>query len=495
VGRVHTIIVGLGILLGVALGEVWYIHHGWLLVYLLLTVAIISLIFTRYGRWVELGGWFLVGLLLGNWRFGVVQSIPAADVSRYIDQVVTIQGVVMSDPDVSPTETKFDLQVRSIDTGEIISGKILVKTRRYPTYQYGNLLSVTGKLVSPISDDQSNYARYLGRFGIYTLCDFPEINIVKEFVGQPIWRWLYGVKHYVLQVTQQVMPEPAAGLLAGLLLGVSSALPKNLLDSFNATGLTHIIALSGFNITIVAGAVLSLLRWLPLSIRLTVAIIVIWLFVLLTGGAPSAIRAALMGVLVLVAQLVGRLSDISISVILTAVIMVGLNPKILGSDIGFQLSFLATLGIIYLNPVLQGVGYKLPIFLRQFLLPTLSALILVTPILAVNFGRISLVAPLTNMLVVPLVPLSMLLGFWAVVGGIIQTDLGWASGWIAWVPLRLIVVLTEYFKQFSWSSINVQLAPGGWMLIYYLGVIIWLTIYYVKQIKAPPRLVSITGSR
>ena len=127
----RTIIVGLGVLLGVAVGEVWYIHHGWVLVYLLITVATISLIFTRYGHWVGLSGWFLVGLLLGNWRFGVAQPILAADVSRYIDQVVTLQGVVMSDPDVSTTETKFNLQVRSIDTGEIVSGKILVKTRRY----------------------------------------------------------------------------------------------------------------------------------------------------------------------------------------------------------------------------------------------------------------------------------------------------------------------------------------------------------------------------
>ena len=486
--RTATIIASLGFLLGVALGEVWCPHFWWVTLYLLATTLLICLVIGRYYRWVWLVGWLGLWLLVGNWRFGAVQPISPTDVSHYTNQIVTLRGIVVDDPDISAANTQFTLQVQSVDGSDKVSGKVLVKTRRYPTYQYGNLLLVTGKLLSPAEDDSTGYSRYLSRFGIYATCDYPDVQIVKEFSGQPFWRWLYGIKHYFLRMTQQVVPEPSAGLLSGLLLGVSSALPKNLLDSFNATGLTHIIALSGFNITIVAGAVLSLLRWLPLSVRLSVAIVVVWLFVLLTGGAPSAVRAALMGTLILLAGLVGRLADISISVCLTAAAMVWLNPKILGSDVGFQLSFLAMLGIVYFNPVLQQVFYRWPPLLRQFLFPTLSALIMVTPILATNFGRVSLVAPLTNLLVVPLVPLAMLLGFWAVVGGMIQVDLGWLLGWIAWAPLRLVVVLAEYFRSFPWASINVSIKNSEWMIIYYLGIVSILIVYYVRQNKTtlPP---------
>jgi len=490
VRRVYTILACLGLLVGVGLGGVWPVSSTWSAGYLWISILAITCCWYKYRFWVMPMGWCLIFIVLGSWRFNGAQMVPAMDVSHYAGQTLVIEGMIVDDPEVASGTTKFVLQVKSVDDQPSASGKVLVTLRKYPTYQYGNVVKITGKLSLPSEDSQTSYARYLSRYGIYAICSYPEVQIIKEFAGNWVWRRLYQVKHYFLQVTNQILPEPTAGLLSGLLLGISAVLPKNLLDGFNATGLTHIVALSGFNITIVAGAVVSLLRWLPLSIRLSVAVVVIWLFVLLTGGAPSAIRAALMGTLILLAGLVGRLADISISVCLTAAVMVLVNPKILGSDIGFQLSFLATLGIIYLNPVLQQVLYRWPALLRQFILPTISALVMVTPILAADFGRISLVAPLTNVLVVPLVPLAMLLGFWAVVGGIIQTDLGLVLGWIAWAPLRLIVVLTEYFRSFPWASINVKIAPGVWMVFYYLGIVILLVIYYVRQAKTKERPLS-----
>ena len=493
--RTYTILASVGFLVGVAVGNWWVLPHFGAMLYFGVGLLTISLIFYKYRRWTMLVIWFLLFALLGNWRLGAAQIIPATDVSHYEGQIVTLQGVVIDDPQISIDGTKFSVQVKSLEETPIVSGKVLIKILHYPTYQYGNLISITGKLSLPSEDPADSYTKYLAKSGIYVICNYPEIQVVQDFVGNKVWRWLYSFKHYFLQTTNQVMPEPTAGLLAGLLLGISAALPKNLLDSFNATGLTHIIALSGFNISIVSGAILKLLRWLPLNFRLIIAIVAVWLFVLLTGAAPSAVRAALMGMLILLASLLGRLADISVSLCLTAIAMVAINPKILMGDIGFQLSFLATIGIIYLSPVLEGWLHRWPRYLSGLLGATLSALILVTPILMINFGRISFIAPLTNVLVVPLVPLAMLLGFWAVIGGMIQIDLGLVLGWIAWAPLKLVAVLAEYFRNLPGASIEVAVSGGWWVVIYYLVIVVGLIIYYGRQKPAPLRVVGDTSFR
>ncbi len=492
--RVSTISFCLGILLGVMLGAYGALPHwGWVL-YFICGSLVAGLLLRKHYSKIWWGVWLMIGLVIGNWRLGVVTKIPVDDVSNWLDQTVSIQGIIINDPEITADATSFTVQVEAVDEA-IASGKLLVKTRRYPTYQYGNKLNLIGRVSLPSGETESSYSKYLARFNIYARCDFPEIALEQEFVGQPIWRWLYGIKHYWLNLATQVMPEPTSGLLSGLLLGIKAALPEELLNNFNATGLTHIIALSGFNISIVAGAILGLLRWLPLTVRLSGAIVVIWWFVLLTGAAPSALRAAIMGMLILLAGLVGRLADVTISLCLTVAAMVLANPKILLGDIGFQLSFLATIGIIYLSPIIEHIYQKhLPV-MKGLLGPTLSALIMVTPILMVNFGRISLIAPLTNVLVVPLIPLAMVLGFAAMVGGMLQTDLGLVLGWLAWAPLKLIVILVNYFSAFPFASINIKVGFGIWFIVYYLAVGSWIILHYVKKKSNPPWVDSDSRSR
>lgn len=483
--RNYTIAVCLGILLGVILGANGTLPHwGWALYFVSGSLGVGLLLRKHYPK-IWPGIWLIIGLIVGNSRLGVVSEIPVDDISHWLNQTVAIRGMIITDPEITTDTASFTVQIKMVDEASA-SGKLLVKTRRYPTYQYGNVLDLIGRVSAPSSEGESSYAKYLARFNIYARCDYPEISTAQEFAGQPVWRWLYGIKHYWLNLTNQVMPEPTAGLLSGLLLGVKAALPADLLNNFNATGLTHIIALSGFNISIISGAILGLFRWLPLPIRLSGAIIAIWWFVLLTGAAPSALRAAIMGMLILLTGLVGRLKDITVFVCLTAAAMVLANPKILLGDIGFQLSFLATIGIIYLSPILEQFWEKRWPVMKGLLSPTLAALIMVTPILMINFGRVSLIAPVTNVLVVPLIPFSMLLGFGALVGGIIQTDLGLVLGWIAWAPLKLIVVLVNYFSAFPFASINIKVAPGAWLILYYLVITSWIIIYYVKKKPNPP---------
>ncbi|MFH1088574.1 MAG: ComEC/Rec2 family competence protein [Patescibacteria group bacterium] len=479
-GRLYTISACIGFLAGVAVGEWWLIPSWQIGVYFVVALVCLGLFWAKYHRYVALIIWVSLFAVLGNWRLVTVLPIPQDDISNYHGQTITFMGQIIDDPQITLGSRKFTVIVQSSDEQPAMSGKVLIKNSRYPEYNYGNVIAITCKVNSTKGNDVSGYAKYLGRFNIYATCDYPDINIKQEFAGNLLWRWLYQLKHYFLHIADQIMPEPASSLLAGLLLGVSATLPKQIIDGFNTAGLTHIIALSGFNISIVAGAVLGLLRWLPWSMRLTVAIVAIWLFVLLTGAAPSAVRAGLMGMIILSAGLFGRLSDISVSLVLSAALMVIANPKILFGDIGFQLSFLATVGIIYFSPFLVSFNKTKFNWINNLVIPTLAALIMVTPIIMINFGRISIIAPLTNVLVVPLVPLAMLLGFWAVVGGMIWPILGSVLGWLAWLPLRLMVGVAEYMKNLSWASINLEIQAGWWLVLYYmviLGILIW---YYVS---------------
>ncbi|HCR42263.1 TPA: hypothetical protein DIV45_02805 [Patescibacteria group bacterium] len=493
-GRAYIIWAGVGFLVGVMIGEWWQIPSWQVGAYLVATIICLGLLWGKYYRHSFLIVGVSLGLILGNWRLASVLPLPPNDISHYQGQTITFVGQIIDDPQITLDAEKFTVAVQSAPIDAPVSGKVLIKTGRYPEYNYGNVLALTCKINSPSGApskagkaspwaggaDVSGYAKYLGRFNIYATCDYPEIDVKQDFAGQKLWRWLYQLKHYFLRVADQTIPEPAASLLAGLLLGASATLPKSILDGFNTAGLTHIIALSGFNISIVAGAILGLLRWLPLSARLIVALVAIWLFVLLTGAAPSAVRAGLMGMIILSAGLFGRLSDISVALMLSAVLMVGANPKILAGDIGFQLSFLATIGIVYLSPLLESCNKTKLVWLNQLVVPTLAALIMVTPILAINFGRISLIAPLTNILVVPLVPLAMLLGFWAVVGGMIWSVLGSVLGWLAWLPLRFVVAVAEYMKNLPWASLQLELQSGWWLIVYYAFVLIALNWYYVS---------------
>lgn len=480
IGRTCTIWLGVGFLAGVMIGEWWTIPSWQVGVYLIVTIICLGLFWIKYHQYMVLILWIGLFMLLGNWRFATVLSMSQTDISNYHGQSIVFTGKIIDDPQITLDATKFTAVVQSSEESDPISGKVLVKTNRHTEYQYGNLINLVCKINSTNIRDISSYTKYLGRFNIYATCDYPQIDTIKEFAGNPVWRKLYQMKHYFLRITDQVMPEPTASLLAGLLLGVSATLPKQILEGFNVAGLTHIIALSGFNISIVAGAVVGLLRWLPWSVRLTVAIIAIWLFVLLTGAAPSAVRAGLMGMIILSAGLFGRLSDVSVSLILSAAVMVLVNPKILMSDIGFQLSFLATAGIIYFSPLLVSLNKTKMQWINNLVVPTLAALVMVTPIIAINFGRVSVLAPLTNVLVVPLVPLAMLLGFWAVVGGMIWPVLGSVLGWLAWLPLRAVVAVAEYMKKLPWASIDLELQAGWWLIVYYLGIIGILIWYYVS---------------
>jgi competence protein ComEC len=163
-----------------------------------------------------------------------------------------------------------------------------------------------------------------------------------------------------------------------------------------------------------------------------------------------------MGLFVLLASQVGRASRATNALAFTAFVMLLVNPKVLVFDAGFQLSFLATMGIVYINPILQKFTKKWPkVFgLKEVLITTLSAIIMTTPLILYQFGRFSLVAPLANLLIVPLVPAVMAIGFITGLLSLVSSAVGGIVGWGAWVLLEYIIRAAEFLSSLAFASLS-----------------------------------------
>lgn len=255
-------------------------------------------------------------------------------------------------------------------------------------------------------------------------------------------------------VLGRMLPEPHAGFLAGILFGTRSTMTKDLIDAFVATGTIHIVALSGQNLSIFTG---TLATWLAsvVSRRLSSLLIIfvlVW-FLWFVGPSPSLVRAVIMGSLTLLAVIFGRRNLSLLSLVLAVSTMLALNPPWI-ADLGFQLSVLATLGIILFGQKRTGgAGPGLVGMIRDDLRITLAAQLFTTPLIFFHFHRLSLIAPLTNVLIGWTMPFLMGLGWIAAVAGYIWQPLGFLPAWAAWVLLTYVIRVVEVSAGFPLAGI------------------------------------------
>jgi competence protein ComEC len=443
----------------------------------------IALIFYRRSWLVVIVALFLAAIGSGVLRFSLTNQIKSSDISFYSTGVTTLKGVVIDDPKSTNELIKFTVRVdKIIDGDKPVSGKVLITTRKYPAYYYGNEIEMTGNLKP--TDKTTSYGKYLARFGVYATIDYPEIKVTSEFKASAFMSALYHFKNSCIDIIERSIPEPAAAFLSGLLFGNSSAMPKNVLDEFNQTGLTHIVALSGFNITLIAGVLLNWLRFFPFRLRFGLALLGIVSFVLMTGASPSVVRAAMMASVLMLSGVVGRSPNTTIALLLAATVMAWFNPKIIIYDVGFQLSFLSTVGILYLAPMLDLFLSKKLRLVNEYLGTTLAALIMTFPIIAYDFQRTSVIAPIANLLVLPLIPLTMSLGFSTLFIGAISSVLGWLTGIIVWAPLSIMIFITHVLASLPFASLEINTIHWGWLVIYYLGLLGYMIHrHYVQSQK------------
>ncbi len=271
--------------------------------------------------------------------------------------------------------------------------------------------------------------------------------------------WLTRLRDHIDRSVRGVLPEPHGALLSAILVGKRSSLPGDLRDDFLASGLIHVVAISGFNITLVALAVRRMAGWLIGRYSVLLAMLALPLYAALAGGEPSVVRATLMGELILFAWLLGRDTDALTALAVAALAIVLVDPSAL-ADVGFQLSFAGTLGLVVIAPGLSEwlTGRaRLPRLAAEPLAVTATASLMVTPIIAHTFERLQLAAIPANLL-------ALAAPVWIMVTGApvaVWAAAGWPFGdvfaWSAWVPLEYLIQAARLAAELPGASVPI---PG-----------------------------------
>ncbi len=460
------IILGLAWLAGIALAR--WLDPPLPVLGLLAVPALAAALLWRRERGPRMAALGALALLAGAARLlWATPHFGPDDVAYYNDSgQVRLVGVVAGEPDVRDTYQNLRLRAESLTIDQVgaptadarpVEGLALVRAPRYPPRAYGERLAVSGELETPPIFEDFSYKEYLARQGVYSMIRRPRVELVETGQGSPFWAALYAFKARAGETIAQILSEPYAALLTGILLGVETGIPPELYERFNATGTSHIIVISGFNIAIVA-ALLMLVGTRALGKRRAVWIAIggIALYTLLVGADAAVVRAAIMGGLFVLALYLGRQTEVRTSLIFAAILMTAVNPYVLW-DVGFQLSFSATAGLIWLTPPLERVAERwLAVLigpqhvrgamqlLSEALLVTLAAQIATGPLIVYHFGRLSVISLLTNLLILPVQPMVMLAGGLATLVGMIWLPAGQVLGWLAWLPLAWTVWVVNW---------------------------------------------------
>ena len=414
---------------------------------------------------------------LGVWRFdfsadkGIVRTLE-----EKIGQTVLLEGVISVEPDERENNTKLTIDIEK-DRLASSAGKILATVALYPEFSYGDKVQLRGVLEKPKNFGEPNdlrqfdYISYLAKDGIRYVMFQPTITLVSSGNGNFAKNILFGFKNSFLENIGKIIPEPAVSLLGGLVVGAKRSLGEEWLEKFRTVGVIHIVVLSGYNITIVAEFIMRLLAFLPRLVRLFFGGLAIILFAVMTGGSATVVRASLMAILVIVARATGRIYDITRALLLAGFLMILHNPNILIFDISFQLSFLSTLGLIYLSPAIENrLGFLTEkLQLRQIVAATIATQVFVLPLLLYQMGKLSLVALPANLLILPTIPWTMLFGFLAGALGFVSQIIALPFAFISYILLTFQLKIVAFFAALPFASISIPYFPA-WALFFCYAV-------------------------
>lgn len=489
-------------ILGISLGSFVALPEILLTVIIILGITLVGISWRRNWQVVRIG-LFLLLFVFGIIRINTIsvdhQILKTLASQEYLKEKnqhisdIIISGYIDNTPYIRNAKQYIFLKAKEATIGNKIitlKEKILLISEAYPKYTIGQAITAQGKIEIPKNTESFDYQAYLAKDQIGTLMNYPKIENVElsfsiyEKCVISFFRSIGYVRDEFTLSIAKALPEPHAALLIGILLGGTDTMPASLRESFRKTGTSHILAVSGYNVTIIAEIILLfLLFFLKRQKAFYFALFGIFCFAILTGAEASIIRAAIMGVIVLVARQQGRMYDARNALILAGFIMLYFNPQLLRYDIGFQLSFVATIGLLYLSPVCEIFFNKLcmPIILRKIVTPSIAAQLAVLPLIISQFGLISLVALPVNILITPLIPFAMLFGF--IVGsiGILSSGMAHIFSPLAWLISKIIISIVHYGGSFSWSTMTISLPSWGAFIIYVIGIILFLRFRHKLQ--------------
>lgn len=416
---------------------------------------------------------FLLVLIFGVFWNGSGKEPPEV-FEKFVGDRVALIGSVAGSPEMREKGQRFVLEVKHDE----VKTRVLVSAGFEHELEYGDAVEVSGKLTKPenfIGDNgkEFDYVNYLKKDGIYYKVDFAEVVKIGSGEGSALKRVLFNFKNKLLEKVDYAVPKTAGLLLSGLILGERAEFPTEMREEFIRTGTIHIVALSGYNITIVSEWFRALLSSFSPLVSLWGTILSIILFVLMTGASSTGVRAGIMAGLVLLAKYTGRTYDAGRALVLAGTIMVLINPMVLLYDVSFQLSFIATFAIIFLSPKMKKYFYFVTerFHLREIITDTFSAYIFVLPFILYKMGNLSLVALPANILVLPFIPLTMMLGFIVVFSGFLSGTLSLVFGFITSLFLKYELAIIHFFSSLPFASFMLPNFPLVLVILVYAGFV------------------------
>ena len=473
---------------GVFVSSFWRVGFEGAGLFLALGVAL-ALFWKFYGAETRIFlplGVFLVAASIGTFRYAQYDS--RAELAPLLEKEgmrIALEGEIISDPE------KGERFTRAVFYAE--GTNILLTLPHYPEYLYGTHLSLSGVIKRPenFAKDESSFdwPAYLAKDNIYFEIFLPEVRSAELGGGFFIKRWLFTLKHKYLENLSRVLPHPESALAAGITVGERNSLGNELEEVFRQAGLIHIVVLSGYNLTLVANAVGSVLLAfaVPRAVSVGAASLSILLFAVLAGGSGAVMRAALMGILVYFARQYGKIYEAKRALIAAAFVMTFINPKVIRFDASFQLSFLATLSLLVFLPKIEKYFSGLPktLGIKENFLATLSTQTFVTPLLLMQSGAVSLLSLAANVLVLIATPLAMFLGFFAGLAGFVSNPLATIIAWPLHLLLAYQIYLAEFFANIDIGRLPVSGVGNSTALFLYALIailVIALPVYREKKI-------------
>jgi competence protein ComEC len=434
-----------GVLAGLYISKSgWFLNSSWLVMIIPLALFLIK------PKLATLFAVILIGFIIGSWRGGAFYQ-QVNGYSNYFGEQVTVVGNVVDDTSYDERrQTEFHIGNVIID-GEELPGRVRVRGFGANQVTRGDLVKVNGNL---------NRTLGTSRQGSVTFANIEVIGKNTSFVEKVRGKFFAGV--------YSSLPEPQASLGLGFLVGVRTALPEKFSEQLALVGLTHIIAVSGYNLTILVQVVRRGFSKRSAYQSVLFSGILIALFLLMTGWSPSIMRAAIVTGFSLVAWYYGRTFLPLILILLGAGITGYINPLYIWGDAGWYLSFLAFAGVLILAPLFISRVYKKkkPNFLMFLLIETLAAIVMTAPYVAWLFGKVSLIAPVANVIVGPLIPITMLLVFLVGVIGIFFPIL---ALWVAIFPRAILtfnVWVVEKLSAIPNAQLTVTVTPAYMAVMY-----------------------------
>ncbi len=442
----------------------------------------------------------MVALLLGASRLLQHQHERTTDALAGLRDtgIVGLRGEVARPPETIEATTRWVLAVDAVKpAGSHTSwsqqqGSVLVSTRAVSAVRYGDVVELHGKLQAPAAAGQFDYGEYLARQGIGDVMRYPRTEILQRDQGNPMLRAIFSLRETLARSLQSVLPEPQSALAQGIALGIRTAIPREINDEFRRTATTHILAVSGHNLSVVTG--LLVMAAVPLAGRRNRLfglgfLALVWSYSILSGLPPSIIRAAVMATLLLAAGFVGRQNHPSLALAFSGALMALADPAVLW-DLGFQLSVLALAGVLFITPPLQDavwrrIGGRIDgrPRLRATAGPLLAALaasvgasLTTLPIQAVNFGSVPLIALPATVFALPVLAAILPLAFATAILGLLSPLLAAPLAAATWLACTYLLAVVHLWAQAPGASLQITGVPplAGAVYLSCLGAVVWL---------------------